>query len=111
MFTQTAQTPRRGFAKTFRDQIPGSDLVELLTGPHGVDRYTELVDPTWTSGEARAKVIAVRRQTPRSVTLILEPNRAFTGFRAGQHINLTVEIDGRRRTRCYSPASAESAHH
>ena len=28
---------------------------------------------------------------------------------AGQHINLTVEIDGRRRTRCYSPASAEGA--
>jgi stearoyl-CoA 9-desaturase NADPH oxidoreductase len=51
----------------------------------------------------------VRRQTPRSVTLTLEPNRAFTGFRAGQHINLTVEIDGRRRTRPYSPASAEGA--
>ena len=30
---------------------------------------------------------------------------------AGQHINLTVEIDGRRRTRCYSPASAEDATH
>jgi ferredoxin-NADP reductase len=74
-----------------------------------VDRYTELVDPTWTVGEARAKVVAVRRQTPRSVTLTLEPNRAFTGFRAGQHINLTVEINGRRRTRCYSPASSESA--
>ena len=51
----------------------------------------------------------MRRQTPRSVTLTLEPNRAFTGFRAGQHINLTVEIDGRRRTRPYSPASAEGA--
>jgi ferredoxin-NADP reductase len=56
-------------------------------------------------------VIAVRRQTSRSVTLTLEPNQAFTGFRAGQHINLTVEIDGRRRTRPYSPASAEGAPH
>ncbi len=53
----------------------------------------------------------MRRQTPRSVTLTLEPNQVFTGFRAGQHINLTVEIDGRRRTRCYSPASAEGATH
>ena len=51
----------------------------------------------------------MRRQTSRSVTLTLEPNQAFTGFRAGQHINLTVEIDGRRRTRPYSPASAEGA--
>src|SRR6201991_5294815 len=104
MFTQTLN-PR------LRDRVRRSPLLELLTGPHGVDRYTELVDPTWTQADARAKVVAVRRQTPRSVTLTLEPNRAFTGFRAGQHINLTVEIDGRRRTPCYSPASAEDAKH
>ena len=97
------------FTQTLGRRVLGSSLVELLTGPHGVDRYTELVAPTWTLGEARAKVVAVRRQTPRSVTLTLEPNRTFTGFTAGQHINLTVEIDGRRRTRCYSPASAEGA--
>lgn len=95
------------FTETLTKRVLRSPLVDLLTGPHGVDRYTELVTPTWTAGEARAKIVAVRRQTPRSVTLTLEPNRAFTGFRAGQHINLTVEIDGRRRTRPYSPASAE----
>ena len=97
------------FTQTLTRRVRRSPLLELLTGPHGVDRYTELVDATWTQADARAKVIAVRRQTPRSVTLTLEPNRAFTGFRAGQHINLTVEIDGRRRTRPYSPASAEGA--
>ena len=97
------------FTQTLTRRVGRSPLLELLTGPHGVDRYTELVDATWTQADARAKVIAVRRQTPRSVTLTLEPNRAFTGFRAGQHINLTVEIDGRRRTRPYSPASAEGA--
>lgn len=102
MFTQT-------LTRGIRDRVLASPLVDLLTGPHGVDRYTELVAPTWTRGEARAEVVAVRRQTPRSVTLTLEPNQAFTGFRAGQHINLTVEIDGRRRTRPYSPANAEGA--
>jgi stearoyl-CoA 9-desaturase NADPH oxidoreductase len=104
MFTQTI-TPK------LRDRVLRSPLVDLLTGPHGVDRYTELVAPTWTTGDARARIAAVRRQTPRSVTLTLAPNRAFTGFRAGQHINLTVEIDGRRRTRPYSPASAEGSAH
>jgi ferredoxin-NADP reductase len=97
------------FTQTLSRRVLRSPLVDLLTGPHGVDRYTELVAPTWSAADARAKVIAVRRQTPRSVTLTLEPNQAFTGFRAGQHINLTVEIDGRRRTRPYSPASAEGA--
>jgi ferredoxin-NADP reductase len=97
------------FTQMLSRRVLGSGLVDLLTGPHGVDRYTELVAPTWTLGESRAKVVAVRRGTPRSVTLILEPNRAFTGFTAGQHINFAVEIDGRRHTRCYSPASAEGA--
>ncbi|MGV0625642.1 flavin reductase family protein [Mycolicibacter minnesotensis] len=95
------------FTQTLTRRVLGSGLVDLLTGPHGVDRYTELVSPTWTRGEARARVVAVRRTTPRSVTLLLEPNEAFPGFRAGQHINVSVDINGRRRTRCYSPASAE----
>ena len=103
MFTQTLK-PR------LRDRVLRSALVDLLTGPHGVDRYTELVEPTWTIGDARAKVVAVRRDTPRSVTLTLEPNTVFTSaapLRAGQHVVLTVEVDGRRQTRCYSPANAE----
>ena len=97
------------FTQKLANRVLSSSLVDLLTGPHGVDRYTELVTPTWSVGDARAKVVSVRRQTPRSVTLQLAPNRAFHGFKAGQHINLTVEIDGRRRTRCYSPASGEGA--
>src|ERR1700676_4134626 len=95
------------FTQTLVKRALRSGRVDVLTGPHGVDRYTELVAPTWTLGEARAKIVAAQRHTPRSVTLALGPNAAFTGFRAGQHVNLTVEIDGRRRTRCYSPANAE----
>jgi len=96
--------------EAFRKRVLGSDLVDLLTGPHGVDRYTEQVAPTWALGEARAKVIDVRRTTPRSVTLTLAPNGSFTSahtLKAGQYVNLTVDIDGRRHTRCYSPANAE----
>ena len=103
------------FTQTLKKRVLGSDLVNLLTGPHGVDRYTEQVDPTWTLAEARAKVVDVRRSTPRSVTLVLAPNAAFadTGqtLRAGQYVNLSVEIDGRRYTRCYSPANAEGSSH
>ncbi len=95
------------FTQTLVKRVLESSLVDLLTGPHGVDRYTELVAPTWTLGTARARVLAVRRMTPRSVTLTLEPNAAFTGFTAGQHVTVVVEIDGRRHTRCYSPANAE----
>lgn len=96
MFTQIL--PRRAVR---------TPLAELLLGPHGTDRYTELVDPMWTS-ETRAAVVAARRSTPRSVTLLLRPNHPVA-WRAGQHLTVTVEVDGRRRTRCYSPANAEGS--
>ena len=105
MFTQT-------FTRTIAKRVLSSDLVDLLTGPHGVDRYTELVTPTWTLGQARAKVVDVRRTTPRSVTLTLAPNAAFTNrntVKAGQFVNVSVEIDGRMHSRCYSPANVEGS--
>lgn len=98
------------FTQTLKERVLGSGLVDLLTGPHGVDRYTEQLDPTWTLGEARAKVVDVHRTTPRSVTLTLRPNAAFDApIQAGQYVNVTVDVDGRRHTRCYSPANAEGS--
>jgi len=82
--------------------------LDALATPHGIDRYLELVDPTWSVREVRAVVSEVRRQTAGSVTLTLEPNANWTGFDAGQHTVLTVEIDGVRHRRCYSMAT--SAH-
>jgi len=78
-----------------------SGLVEALTAPHGVDRYLELVRPSWSLHEARADVVEVRHQTADSVTLTLRPNESWEGFSAGQFVRLTVEIDGVREKRCY----------
>jgi ferredoxin-NADP reductase len=94
-------------ATTAARRLLRSPLIDLLVGPHGVDRYLELIRPDLTVSDARAEVIAVTRQTPRSVTLTLRPNRAWTGFRAGQFVRVGVEIDGVRRTRTYSPACSE----
>jgi stearoyl-CoA 9-desaturase NADPH oxidoreductase len=86
-----------------------SPFVDLLLGPHGVDRYLELIRPQLTVRDARAEVLEVRHQTARSVTLALRPNGAWQGFRAGQFTRVGVEIDGVRRTRTYSPASSQHA--
>jgi ferredoxin-NADP reductase len=90
-------------------RLLGSGLLDLLAGPAGVDGYLEQVKPTWSVRECRAEVADVRHLTPDSVSLTLRANRAFEGFRAGQFIQVGVEIDGVRRTRCYSPASAAGA--
>lgn len=89
-------------------RVLASRVVAALTTPHGVDRYLELVDPTWSVHEVRAEVAEVRHPTADAVTLVLRPNGNWRGFRAGQFVRLTVEIDGVRRSRCYSPAN--SAH-
>ncbi len=90
-------------------RLLGSNLVDLLVGPHGIDRYLELLRPEATIRDARAKVTAVTRQTPRSVTLTLAPNSAWRGFTAGQFVRVGVEIDGVRRTRTYSPSCSQHA--
>jgi len=82
-------------------------LLDAFAGPHGVDGYLEQIDPLLVTGECRAEVLAVERGTEESVTLTLRPNRAWRGFRAGQFVQVAVEVDGARHRRCYSPASAE----
>jgi stearoyl-CoA 9-desaturase NADPH oxidoreductase len=80
---------------------------ETILTPHGVDRYLELVHPMWTLRELRAVVTDVRHTTDDSVALTLRPTRHWRGFDAGQYVQLTVDIDGVRRTRCYSPSCSQ----
>src|SRR3954468_22352203 len=82
-------------------------VLEALATPHGVDRYLELVNPMLTVRELRAVVTDVERSTADSVTITLRPTRQWRGFQAGQFVQLTVDIDGVRRTRCYSPACSQ----
>jgi ferredoxin-NADP reductase len=87
-------------------KILGSGFLDLLAGPPGIDGYLEQVRPAWGVRDRRAEVIAADRLTPDSVTLSLHGNLAWEGSEAGQFVRVAVEIDGSRRTRCYSLASA-----
>jgi ferredoxin-NADP reductase len=98
-------TSPRGFGR----RLLRSSLLEALAYPHGVDRYVELVRPLLVKREVRAEVTAVRHQTPKSVTLTLRPNENWRGLRAGQFVGMSVEIDGVRETRPYSPAGSQHA--
>jgi ferredoxin-NADP reductase len=86
-----------------------SSVLEALAYPHGVDRYVELVRPLAVKREVRAEVTHVRHQTPKSVTLTLRPNHNWRGLRAGQFVGLSVDIDGVRETRPYSPSGSQHA--
>jgi ferredoxin-NADP reductase len=105
MTTLAPASPRRAVTR----RLLRSPIVDLLLGPHGIDRYLELIKPGLTVNDARAEVLRMRRQSARSVTLTLATNGAWEGFQAGQYLRVGVEIDGVRRTRTYSPAGSQHA--
>ena len=102
-------TPRRPRSpRNALEALAGKlSIAEALATPHGVDRYLELVHPMLTVRELRAVVTDVERSTDDSVTLTLRPTRQWQGFAAGQFVQIAVDIDGVRRTRCYSPSCSQ----
>ncbi len=98
----STQTASRGLLRRTISRL------DAFATPHGIDRYVELVAPTWSSTEVRGRIVGVRHGTTDSVTLTIRPNGLWTGFTPGQFTQLSVEIDGVRHTRCYSMAT--SAH-
>lgn len=83
-----------------------SRLVAWLTSPRRIDDYIQLVDPSWSVEEVRARVVGVRSEAGQATSLLLEPNENWRGFRAGQFVQLSVTIHGVRHTRCFSLSSA-----
>src|SRR5690348_6869513 len=97
-------------------KLLGSKAVAALTSPHGVDRYLEMFNPMWVATEVRARVVDIHRENPDAVgsapvaTLTLQPTSTWRGHRAGQYVQVGVELPGsaRRMTRCFSISSAAS---
>ncbi len=84
-----------------------ASIAEALLTPHGIDRYLELVNPMLVRKEIRGEVRRVRYQTPDTITLTLWTSKSWRGFQAGQYVRVSVDIDGVRRTRCYSPTNSQ----
>lgn len=81
-------------------------LGRALSTPFDPEDYLALFDPLQSARETRARVRRLVRDTDRSVTLELAPNRRWPGHLAGQHVLLGVDIDGVRHQRCFSLSSA-----
>ena len=91
-----------------------SRAVAALASPHGVDRYLEQINPMWAAREVRARVVDIRRETSGEnpvATLTLQPTSTWRGHRAGQYLQVGVDLPGsaKRTTRCFSISSAASA--
>jgi ferredoxin-NADP reductase len=97
-------------------KVLGSKVVVALTSPHPVDRYLEVFNPMWAATEVRARIVGIHHETPAGdgapvATLTLQPTSTWRGHRAGQYVQVGVELPGssKRLTRCFSISSAASA--
>jgi ferredoxin-NADP reductase len=70
----------------------------------------------WAATEVRARVVDIHRENPDATgsapvaTLTVQPTSTWRGHRAGQYVQVGVELPGssRRMTRCFSISSAAS---
>jgi ferredoxin-NADP reductase len=97
-------------------KVLGSRALAALASPHSVDHYLTLVNPMWAASDVRARVVSIERENPRATgsapvaTLTLQPTSTWRGHRAGQYVQVGVELpgSGKRLTRCFSISSAAS---
>lgn len=84
------------------DNALRSPLVRMLSWPHSPESYLEFLAPKLGGHGIKATVKAVEQQTPRAVSLTLQPNHRWQGYQPGQYVTLTVSINGRRHSRCFT---------
>jgi ferredoxin-NADP reductase len=95
-------------------QIAQSRTLAALASPHGVDHYLSRINPMWAAHEVRARVVSVHRETDTPgapvATLTLQPTATWRGHRAGQYVQVGLDLPGsaRRATRCFSISSPAS---
>ncbi|WP_223866708.1 FAD-binding oxidoreductase, partial [Candidatus Enterovibrio escicola] len=63
------------------------------------------VRPSWRDGHFRARVVTVKKLSTDMLEVLLMPERSWPTHVAGQHIALTIEINGRLTTRVFTIAS------
>ncbi|WAT14717.1 ferredoxin reductase [Xanthomonas fragariae] len=86
----------------FKSPLPAR-LARRLVSPQLFDFWASRINPLWTLERPMARLVDRSAASRDAVTLVFQPNAHWQGLRAGQHVSLGVEVDGRRLLRSYSP--------
>lgn len=84
-------------------------VLQPLVSPPVFDFWASQVNTTWSWERPLARIVRRQAESADTVTLWLKPNRHWTGFLPGQHVNVGAQIEGVRVTRSYSLTSAAAA--
>ncbi len=85
------------FAKTLTNKASFSAYLEP---------FIQIVKPEWRYNLCSAVVVSKRNENKRIYTLTLKPAKRWLGFKAGQFVMLSVEINGRLLSRTFSISSS-----
>ncbi|GFG72883.1 ferredoxin reductase [Mycobacterium botniense] len=93
------------------DKHPGWNVLRKIatriTTPLLPDDYLHLANPLWSARELRGRVVAVRRETADSATLVIKPGWGFSfDYQPGQYIGIGLLVNGRWWWRSYSLTSS-----
>ncbi len=80
-------------------------ILGALTWPLTPDAFIESLLPQ-APVAARGRVERIEPNGPDAATITIRCPRGWRGHRAGQFVNVGVDVDGVRHTRCYSISSA-----
>jgi ferredoxin-NADP reductase len=98
--TAVLAPPRKSLAKLLR-----SPWLHPLNDADAWEQVFVAINPMWSTRDFPARVVAIVDETADTRTFVLKPGRRWPGHRAGQHVVVEVEIDGRRLHRSFSLSS------
>lgn len=84
-------------------------LFQPLNDTQAWNALGQLLSRRWSLTECRASVLSVVRECPDVISLHLRPNRLFKGFTPGQHLALTVPVNGVLKSRTFSLSQAPAS--
>lgn len=76
--------------------------LQYFTWPLKIDDYLSLINPLWSTVEAKGRIERIHHETDDAVTVFIVPGFRWRGHRAGQYLRVGFDIDGKRHWRAYS---------
>ena len=98
MFTTLAPATDR--LRTGLHALAGAAVTPLVPAD-----YLDLLAPLRSRTDLRARIVAVRAETPGAATVVLRPGPGWRAHVPGQYLRIGVDVDGVRHWRAYSLTS------
>ncbi len=92
-------------ANTTALRLSLKELMAHTLDANMLDYWLAKVNLRWSVAQAQATIVERQQAAVDSVTLVLKPNRHLITPKAGQHLMVSAEINGRRIARSYSCSS------